>query len=89
MELKFNIFETMALVTVVYYLGKFLRTKIKFLSKYCIPAPVVGGLVFAIVMLILKLTNIATITLDTSMATSNTTLDRYNITKFIYDGFFC
>ena len=67
MELKFNIFETMALVTVVYYLGKFLRTKIKFLSKYCIPAPVVGGLVFAIVMLILKLTNIATITLDTTL----------------------
>ena len=65
MELKFNIFETMALVTVVYYLGKFLRTKIKFLSKYCIPAPVVGGLVFA--MLILKLTNIATITLDTTL----------------------
>ena len=67
MELKFNIFETMALVTVVYYLGKFLRTKIKFLSKYCIPAPVVGGLVFAIVMLILKLTNIATIMLDTTL----------------------
>ena len=67
MELKFNIFETMSLVTVVYYLGKFLRTKIKFLSKYCIPAPVVGGLVFAIVMLILKLTNIATIMLDTTL----------------------
>ena len=30
MELKFNIFETMALVTAVYYLGKYLRTKIKF-----------------------------------------------------------
>lgn len=67
MELKFNIFETMALVTAVYYLGKFLRNKIKFLSKYCIPAPVVGGLVFAIVMLILRLTNIATITLDTTL----------------------
>ena len=67
MELEFNIFETMALVTAVYYLGKFLRNKIKFLSKYCIPAPVVGGLVFAIVMLILRLTNIATITLDTTL----------------------
>ena len=67
MELKLNLFETMALVTVVYYLGKFLRNKVKFLSKYCIPAPVIGGLVFAIIMLILKITNIATITLDTTL----------------------
>ena len=67
MELKLNLFETMALVTVVYYLGKFLRNKVKFLSKYCIPAPVIGGLVFAIIMLFLKITNIATITLDTTL----------------------
>lgn len=67
MELKFDIFETMALVTAVYYLGKYLRTRVKVLSKYCIPAPVVGGLVFAIITLILKLTNIATITLDTTL----------------------
>ena len=62
-----SIFETMALVTAIYYLGKFLRTKVNFLSKYCIPAPVVGGLVFAIITLILKLTNLATITLDTTL----------------------
>ena len=67
MELKLNLFETMALVTVVYYLGKFLRNKVKFLSKYCIPAPVIGGFVFAIIMLFLKITNIATITLDTTL----------------------
>ena len=58
MQITLNIFETMALVTAIYYLGKFLRTKVNFLSKYCIPAPVVGGLVFAIITLILKLTNL-------------------------------
>ena len=67
MQITLNIFETMALVTAIYYLGKFLRTKVNFLSKYCIPAPVVGGLVFAIITLILKLTNLATITLDTTL----------------------
>lgn len=67
MEFKFNIFETMALVTAIYYLGKYLREKISFLSKYCIPAPVIGGLVFAIIMLVLKIANIATITLDTTL----------------------
>ena len=67
MQITLNIFETMALVTAIYYLGKFLRTKVNFLSRYCIPAPVVGGLVFAIITLILKLTNLATITLDTTL----------------------
>lgn len=67
MEFEFNIFETMALVTAIYYLGKYLREKISFLSKYCIPAPVVGGLVFAIIMLALKITNIAAISLDTTL----------------------
>lgn len=46
MELKLDIFQTMALVTVVFYLGTYLRKKVRFLSKYCIPAPVVGGLLF-------------------------------------------
>ncbi|MBX9137496.1 MULTISPECIES: sodium/glutamate symporter [unclassified Clostridium] len=67
MELNLDIFQTMALVTIVFYLGTYLRKKVKFLSKYCIPAPVVGGLLFAIVMLVLKLTNIASVTLDTTL----------------------
>ncbi len=67
MELKFDIFQTMALATIVFYLGKFLKSKIKFLSKYCIPAPVIGGLLFAIIVLILRITNIATINLDTTL----------------------
>lgn len=67
MELKFNIFETMALATVVFYLGLYLKKKIKALSKYCIPAPVIGGLIFAIIVLILKVNNIATITLDITL----------------------
>ena len=67
MELNLDIFQTMALVTIVFYLGTYMRKNIKFLSKYCIPAPVVGGLLFAIVMLVLKLTNIASVTLDTTL----------------------
>ena len=65
MELRLDIFQTMALVTVVFYLGTYFRKRVGFLSKYCIPAPVIGGLLFALVMLFLKITNLATITLDT------------------------
>lgn len=67
MTINLDIFQTMALVTLVFYLGLFLRKKINALSKYCIPAPVIGGLLFAILVLILKITNIATINLDTTL----------------------
>lgn len=67
MEINLDIFETMALATAVFYIGFYLRKKISILKKYCIPAPVVGGLVFAILVLILKLTNIATINLDITL----------------------
>nr|WP_269208548.1 sodium/glutamate symporter [Megasphaera vaginalis (ex Srinivasan et al. 2021)] len=33
----------MAAAIAVYYLGVWLRYKIGFLRKYCIPAPIVGG----------------------------------------------
>ena len=67
MELTLDIFQTMALASMVFYLGKYLKTKISILSKYCIPAPVVGGLIFAIVMLIFRLTGFITINLDTTL----------------------
>ena len=67
MELRLDIFQTMALVTVVFYLGTYFRKRVGFLSKYCIPAPVIGGLLIALVMLFLKITNLATITLDTTL----------------------
>ena len=67
MELKLNIFETMAIVCIIFYFGVYLRKKIKFLAKYCIPAPVIGGLMFAIVVFILKITNLMTISFDTTL----------------------
>ncbi|MBE6062138.1 MAG: sodium/glutamate symporter [Clostridium butyricum] len=67
MEIKLNIFETMALVCIIFYFGVYLRKKIKVLAKYCIPAPVIGGLIFAIIVFILKMTNFASVTLDTTL----------------------
>ena len=67
MELKFDIFQTMALAVVVFYLGLYLKKKIKVLSKYCIPAPVIGGIIFAILILILRITNVASVTLDITL----------------------
>lgn len=67
MEIKLDIFQTMALATIVFNFGAYIREKIKVLKKYCIPSAVVGGLIFAILVLVLRITNLATITLDTTL----------------------
>ncbi len=67
MELTLDIFQTMALASIVFYFGKYLKEKIYILEKYCIPAPVIGGLIFAILMLIFRLTGLISINLDTTL----------------------
>ena len=49
MNIEFDMYQTLALAVLVLLLGSFLKKHIHFLEKFCIPAPVVGGLLFAIV----------------------------------------
>ncbi len=67
MELSFNLIETFGLSVVVLLIGKFLVEKIGFLNKFCIPAPVVGGLLFSLLNLALNVGGVATIKLDTGL----------------------
>ncbi|MGL4344686.1 MAG: sodium/glutamate symporter [Cellulosilyticaceae bacterium] len=67
MTLNFDIYETMALVSLVFYTGKCLRNKFSVFMKYCIPPSVVGGFVFALLILLLNITGFATIQLDTTL----------------------
>lgn len=67
MEFNLDIYLTMALVSIVFYIGKYIRNKISLLSKYCIPPSVVGGFVFALLILIFYITGIASINLDTTL----------------------
>ena len=46
MELHLDMYQTLAIAVLVLLLGRFLKKKINFLEKFCIPAPVVGGLLF-------------------------------------------
>lgn len=52
-KLEINMYITLALAVVVLYIGNFMRRKINFLDKFCIPAPVIGGLIFAIISCVL------------------------------------
>lgn len=65
--LTLDLYQTVALAVVVLALGTLLRKKISFFQKYCIPAPVIGGLIFAILALILHVTGVLTFNMDETM----------------------
>ncbi|MED1782027.1 sodium/glutamate symporter [Brevibacillus fortis] len=67
MTLALNQVTTIFLAVALLVLGTFLVKKASFLQKFCIPAPVVGGLLFAVIATALKATGILQITLDTSL----------------------
>ena len=67
MNIKLDMMQTVALAVVIYYFGAWVKTKVSILEKFCIPAPVVGGLIFAIVNLIVKQNGILELSLDTTL----------------------
>lgn len=52
MAIQLDMTQTVGLGVLVYLLGQFIVNKVNFLQKYCIPAPVVGGLILAVIHLI-------------------------------------
>ncbi len=48
MVLKFDLIGTVAIASLVLWCGLFIRSKITFLKEYNIPAPVIGGILFAL-----------------------------------------
>lgn len=65
--IEINQITTVFLAVALFALGSFLINKIGLLKRFCIPAPVVGGLLFAALATILKTTGILEISLDTSL----------------------
>lgn len=64
---QFNMYETLATAVVLLLLGRFIKSKLKVLQKYFIPAPVIGGLIFSIFMLIGHNTKTFTFTFDSQL----------------------
>ena len=67
MELHLDMYQTLAIAVLVQLLGRFLKKKINFLEKFCIPAPVVGGLLFAILTCVLYGTGIAEVSFNDTL----------------------
>ena len=64
MNITLDLVQTMGLAVVVLFLGRYFKGKVPIFQKYFIPAPVIGGLFYAILMLIGKQTGLYTVTLD-------------------------
>ncbi len=67
--IELNQITTLFLAVALYLLGMALVNRIGFLNRFLIPAPVVGGLIFATLALVLKTTGIVEVSLDTSLQT--------------------
>lgn len=66
-QISLDMYQTLAMAVAVLFLGVFLKKRIKFLETFCIPSPVVGGLIFAIVSCILYATGILEISFDETL----------------------
>ena len=64
LTIEINKYLTLAIAVGVLMLGQFLRKRIRLLETFCIPAPVVGGLVVAIVSCILYVAGIVEFVYD-------------------------
>lgn len=66
-QISLDMYQTLGMAVAVLFLGAFLKKRIKFLETFCIPSPVVGGLIFAIVSCMLYATGILEISFDETL----------------------
>lgn len=64
MKIQLDMYQTLAVAVLVLMLGSFLRRRISFLEKFCIPAPVIGGLLFAIMTCVGHVSGLADFSFD-------------------------
>lgn len=67
MVINIDMYQTLAIAVLVLMLGSFLKKRINVLERFCIPAPVVGGLLFAIFTCLLYAAGIAEISFDDTL----------------------
>ncbi len=67
MVIELDMVQTIALAVVMLLLGEYLVKRVSVLERYCIPSPVVGGLIFAIIALMLKSANIVEFYMDETL----------------------
>ena len=66
-SISLDVTSTLILAIVLFLIGNLIKNKVKFFVKFCIPAPVIGGLIFSILVLILSKLKICNVSMDTKL----------------------
>lgn len=66
-NIDLNLTATLCLAIVFYLFGDFIKNKVEFFDKFCIPSPVIGGLIFTIISSFLRLFNIVALNIPTNI----------------------
>ena len=69
LEIQLNMYHALALGAIMYWLGNLITDRVSFFARFCIPAPLVGGLCFALTNTALRAAQIATISFDNTLET--------------------
>ena len=67
MMIVMNMYQMTAIAIIVYYVGLVLKNKFAIFDKYCIPAPVIGGVLFSLLNLALTTSGIWELKMDTTL----------------------
>lgn len=68
-EITLNMYHAVALAAALFWLGNLLCRNVSVFNKYCIPAPLVGGVCFSLINTIMYATGIAYISFDSTLQT--------------------
>ena len=69
LEINLNMYHALALAAVMYWVGKVVTSKVPFFGKFCIPAPLIGGLIFSLANAALYAAGVAVVSFDQTFGT--------------------
>ena len=87
--IELDAITTLCLACILYLIGQTIINHVSILRRICIPAPVIGGLIFAILVAVLDSFNIVKIKLDASfiqdffMLAFFTTIDSVHLLNYL------
>lgn len=67
MNIEMDMVQTIGFAVILLVIGMWLRRRVRFFERFAIPSPVIGGFLFAIINLGLRLTDVAEIEFDTTL----------------------
>ena len=66
MEITLNVYYTIAIAVLILMVGEFVKKRCEILRRFCIPVPVIGGLLFTLILTVLTVSGVLSLTIDKS-----------------------